>query len=65
MKYSTIKLDTAKDTMIIGSSQVYANAAALPSSNVAEGTRAFLADTNRPYIWIGSGSYLIKDYVEE
>jgi len=64
MKYSSIKLEMSKETMIIGSSVVYANAAALPSSNIAEGTRAFTADTNRPYLWIGSGWYLIKDYVD-
>jgi len=64
MNYSTMKLDTAKETMIIGSSQVYATTAALPTSNVAEGTRAFVQNTDRPYIWIGSGWYLIKDYVD-
>lgn len=64
MKYSTLKLNTAKETMTIGSSQVYSTTAALPTSNVAEGTRAFVANTNRPYIWIGSGWYLIKDYVD-
>ena len=36
-KYSTLKLNTAKETMTIGSSQVYSTTAALPTSNVAEG----------------------------
>ena len=61
MKYSATELEISKETMIIGSSVVYANTAAFPTSNIAEGTRVFAQDTNRPYIYQNNGYYLIGD----